>query len=163
MKKFVLLIFALCVGIICGILAWQLHINIQSDSSPESSLDSHHCVLNENGVCEVEYNNQTFQIQASPFPIVALKPTIWTLSNLNLNTPTINAKIYGINMDMGTTQIQFRKTPHNTYEAKVFLGACVLESMEYRLSFEGRLLGISADFYVKNKHNQILQTLRNKE
>lgn len=66
-------------------------------------------------------------------------------------------------MDMGTTQIQFRKTPHNTYEAKVFLSACVLESMEYRLSFEGRLLGISADFYVKNKHNQILQTLRNKE
>ncbi len=101
------------------------------------------------GKVELMFQNKPFYIKVMPKDMRPLQPIIFRISNLNLPQPSLKARIYGVNMDMGTIFVEFKKSQGDTYEAKVFLSACSLDTMTYRLEFEDMLSGIAFDFDVR--------------
>ncbi|MGX3044489.1 hypothetical protein [Helicobacter sp. T3_23-1056] len=60
----------------------------------------------------------------------------------------LEGRLVGLNMDMGTTIITFKKSGNNRYDGKFIPSVCIEEVMEYSLKLydEGRDLGFAVDF-----------------
>ena len=80
-----------------------------------------------------------------------MAPLTLKISGLNSKYKNLNARIYGLNMDMGTIKANLENRG-NLYMGTVVLSSCVVEVMNYRLElYDGdKQLGIYIDFDLKS-------------
>lgn len=157
-------ILLLCGALIGGIgSAWAvfglLHPSAQSPRQTESLLKdsalSHDpltslpCSLNTSR-CTLPYQDTHISIESSARPIKALQPTTLRISGLANLTDTLTLKIYGLNMEMGTTTLRATKEGES-YQATFTPAICSLQTMRYRIAlYDGaRELGVFIDFDVE--------------
>ena len=101
----------------------------EKDIKTEFSLD---CYLNiEN--CEISYKNRQVLFSFSNKPDRAMTPNTLKISNLEGNFTNLNAKIKGVNMNMGTIKANFIKKDE-IYEGELIFSSCY-KDMLYEISF----------------------------
>ena len=131
MKKIIFVVFAIGLDIGLGIglgIGLALFLS-KPKANPQIMADFNMtCDLNTQK-CD---NASGIGFEFDPRPIEAMTPFMVHISNLpsKLNEP--NARIYGLNMDMGTIKVALKPNAKG-YEAKVVLSTCVMSKMEYRL------------------------------
>ena len=93
-------------------------------------------------------NNDPLEITVEMFPktVRPLKNTTFRMEGADFRA--LEGRLEGVNMDMGTTIITFKKTGENRYEGKFIPSVCIEEVMQYSLKLydEGRDLGFAVDF-----------------
>lgn len=90
------------------------------------------CYLNiEN--CEISYKNKQVLFSFSNKPVRAMTPNTLKISNLEGNFTNLNAKIKGVNMNMGTIKANFIKKDE-IYEGELIFSSCY-KDMLYEISF----------------------------
>lgn len=101
----------------------------EKDIKTEFSLD---CYLNiEN--CEISYKDKQVLFSFSNKPVHAMTPNTLKISNLEGNFTSLNAKIKGVNMNMGTIKANFIKKDE-IYEGELIFSSCY-KDMLYEISF----------------------------
>lgn len=101
----------------------------EKDIKTEFSLD---CYLNiEN--CEISYKDKQVLFSFSNKPVRAMTPNTLKISNLEGNFTNLNAKIKGVNMNMGTITANFIKKDE-IYEGELIFSSCY-KDMLYEISF----------------------------
>lgn len=85
-------------------------------------------------------------IEMIPKSVRALKNTTFRVEGADFRA--LEGRLVGVNMDMGTTIITFKKTGENRYEGKFIPSVCIEEVMQYSLNLydEGQDLGFVVDF-----------------
>lgn len=87
--------------------------------------------------CDVFYKNSTVKFSVSSRPIVAMQEFDLIISGLD-NCEDMSAKIYGLNMYMGSIVPKFKKQ-NNLCVAKTVLSTCTLKTMRFRIElFRGK-------------------------
>ena len=90
------------------------------------------CYLNiEN--CEISYKDKQVLFSFSNKPVHAMTPNTLKISNLEGNFTNLNAKIKGLNMNMGTLKTNFIKKDE-IYEGELIFSSCY-KDMLYEISF----------------------------
>ncbi|MDU5326245.1 hypothetical protein [Campylobacter ureolyticus] len=90
------------------------------------------CYLNiEN--CEISYKNKQVLFSFSNKPVRAMIPNTLKISNLEGNFTSLNAKIKGVNMNMGTIKANFIKNGE-IYKGELIFSSCY-KDMLYEISF----------------------------
>lgn len=111
------------------ILLCFIGCNERKDIKTEFSLD---CYLNiEN--CEISYKDKQVLFSFSNKPVHAMTPNTLKISNLEGNFTNLNAKIKGLNMNMGTLKTNFIKKDE-IYEGELIFSSCY-KDMLYEISF----------------------------
>lgn len=90
------------------------------------------CDLNKQA-CKYLFKGHEVSVEFSPKPVPNLEEISLSIKNLG-NYKDLNAKVYGLNMYMGTLVPKFLKTGLD-YKAELFLSSCVLNIMRYRFEF----------------------------
>lgn len=94
--------------------------------------------------CEYEFNKQRVRVEFKNKPLLELVENELVIENLG-EFNELNARIYGLNMYMGDLVPSFEKINENSYKTDLLLGACVLDTMRFRVEFfEGKK---PLDFY----------------
>lgn len=96
--------------------------------------------------------NDGVKFSFSSRPVYSMVPVLLEISNLQGDFKNLNAKICGINMNMGTIKADFKKVGDNKYRTNVVFSACVVAKMIYRIElFDGeKSIGKFVDFIIKN-------------
>ena len=108
------------------------------------------CDLNTQN-CSITHNGDKIGFSFYPRPLEAMTPLTLKVDGLHHKYKNLNARIYGMNMDMGTIRANLENRG-NLYIGTVVLSSCVVEVMNYRLElYDGeKQLGIYIDFNLKN-------------
>lgn len=150
MKKFAFLLLFCILAIIAAYLVANYDELIPSEGKRQliTKLTPLKCDLNKQ-TCEYDFKGKKVGVTFSPLPVPILEEIDLKLSNLG-TYKALSAKVYGLNMYMGTLVPSFEKIG-NTYTAKLFLSSCVLEVMRYRFEFfDGeKPIGFSFDIDVR--------------
>lgn len=85
-------------------------------------------------------------VEMIPKSVRALKNTTFRVEGADFRA--LEGRLVGVNMDMGTTIITFKKTGENRYDGKFIPSVCIEEVMQYSLKLydEGQDLGFAVDF-----------------
>lgn len=83
--------------------------------------------------CEVAYSGKKVLFSFSNKPVRAMTPNTLKISNLEGNFTNLNAKIKGVNMNMGTLKTNFIKKDE-IYEGELIFSSCY-KDMLYEISF----------------------------
>lgn len=111
------------------ILLYFIGCNERKDMKTQFDLS---CYLNiEN--CEISYKDKQVLFSFSNKPVRAMTPNTLKISNLEGNFTNLNAKIKGINMNMGTIKANFIKKDE-IYEGELIFSSCY-KDMLYEISF----------------------------
>lgn len=103
------------------------------------------CDLGKNS-CKVNFEGREIEISLTPLPLETMQPLYLLVKGFGeIKEP--NARISGVNMDMGTIRVDL-KSVGIKHSAKVTLSACVINVMRYKLAlFSGdKDLGIYVYF-----------------
>lgn len=85
----------------------------------------------------------------SKSPMSSMKELSLMIENLDSSIDLIEARIYGLNMDMGEINVVFKRIDDsNNFETKVFLSACVYGEMLYKLEFSEPFSKYSVGFLI---------------
>ena len=145
MKKILYIISAIILGGVFAFIANSSDNQIQkisADSNITCDLNSQDCIVNHNG--------ESITFSFYPRPLEAMAPLTLNVDGLKNEYKNLNARIYGLNMDMGTIKANLENIG-DIYAGSVVLSSCVVEVMNYRLElFErDKPLGIYIDFNLK--------------
>ncbi|WP_304342516.1 hypothetical protein [Campylobacter ureolyticus] len=111
------------------ILLYFIGCNERKDMKTQFDLS---CYLNiEN--CEISYKDKQVLFSFSNKPVRAMTPNTLKISNLEGNFTNLNAKIKGLNMNMGTLKTNFIKKDE-IYEGELIFSSCY-KDMLYEISF----------------------------
>ncbi len=133
MKKILSL---LGIVVVCAILA---AIIVQNYA--KTRLDSRICLLNES-TCVIYLHDKSIEIQAIPQNIKPLEPI--TIRVQGEKFTKLEAKIYGINMDMGIIHTAFKPVSQDTYEVAIVMSACTMDTMQYQLELYDNGINLNA-------------------
>lgn len=129
----------LYLGIFCVLAIFVAFIasNYQSYDDPSkrkliTKLEPLACDLNKKS-CEYIFKKQKVIVSFEPRPVPILEEIELKIDNLG-EYKKLWAKVYGLNMYMGTLVPEFKKTNKN-YKARLFLSSCILDVMRYRFEF----------------------------
>ncbi|WP_086302827.1 hypothetical protein [Campylobacter vicugnae] len=146
MKNILYVLSAIIVGALFAFI-----INSYNDQTQKISADSNiTCDLNTQN-CNISYKGKEIGFSFYPRPLEAMVPLTLKVEELNGQYKNLNARIYGLNMDMGTIKANLENRG-NLYIGTVVLSSCVVEVMNYRLElYDGdKQLGIYIDFNLKS-------------
>lgn len=146
MKNILYVLSAIIVGALFAFI-----INSYDDQTQKISADSNiTCDLNTQN-CNISYKGKEIRFSFYPRPLEAMVPLTLKVEGLNGQYKNLNARIYGLNMDMGTIKANLENRG-NLYIGTVVLSSCVVEVMNYRLELYDRdkQLGIYIDFNLKS-------------
>lgn len=146
MKKILYVLSAIIAG---GLFAFMMNFSdnqtqkIVAESNITCDLNTQNCAINHNG------NKIAFSFD--PKPLEAMVPLTLKIEGLSSEYENLNARIYGLNMDMGIIKANL-KNKGNLYIGTIILSSCVVEVMNYRLElYDGdKQLGIYIDFDLKS-------------
>lgn len=143
MKKIILLL--IMAGFLGATFAFLLNAN--NEFKKQNSPLNIWCDLNTKD-CQMD-NGVKFSFWSKP--LIAMTPIILSIDGLKGDYKNLNARIYGLNMDMGTIKVNFDKK-EKQYIGKLILNSCILSRMDYRLElFDGdKPINIYIDFYLKS-------------
>lgn len=143
------ILFVLSAVIAGGVFAFIMNYtdNPTQKITAESNIT---CDLNSQN-CSINHNENKIEFSFYPRPLEAMAPLTLKISGLNSKYKNLNARIYGLNMDMGTIKANLENRG-NLYMGTVVLSSCVVEVMNYRLElYDGdKQLGIYIDFDLKS-------------
>lgn len=148
MKKY---IFGTILAIVFGVGGAFLFVKFDDFKWAQDSSNKHK--FDENLSCNLNGNacfSADVKFSTTPNLIEAMRPFTLQISNLKGEFDDLNARIYGLNMDMGTILVRLNKIDE-IYEGKAVISVCVVKEMVYRVElYDGKKpLGIYVDLKIK--------------
>lgn len=141
--KFLLL--GLC---IVGAFFAIIFINKPDLPSPAKVQSNLQCDLNKND-CYDSSGKVSFSL--TPRPVMAMVPTTLKINGLSGNFDNLNARLNGINMDMGEIRVDLEKRG-DSYAGVMVISSCVVSAMQYKVELfdNDKKLNISTSFELRH-------------